>query len=82
MRSLSVALFVAVSAASAAQGQPVPDAATSDVTEYAFDDEAVLGDTIQPGGEVLHVRKRGERQSLVRARSHFVRELLESVERL
>ena len=53
-----------------------------DVTEYSFEDDAVLGDTTQPGMEVLHARRRGGRESLVRARTQFVVELLHSVEQL
>lgn len=52
------------------------------VTQYRFEDTLVGGDGYQPGLEVLHARRRPERDSLVRVREHFVVELLKSVERL
>lgn len=54
----------------------------ADVTQYAFEDDAVLGDTVGPALEVLHARRRPGRESLVRARTQFVSELLKSVEQL
>jgi hypothetical protein len=55
---------------------------SADATVYTFEDELVGGDTINPSLEVLTVRSRKDRQSLVRARESFVVELLQSVERL
>jgi hypothetical protein len=81
-RSLSLALIIATSTARAAQAEPPAPPRRGEITEYAFEDDAVLGDTAQPLGEVLRVRQRGPRNSLVQARSSFVPELLESVERL
>ena len=52
------------------------------VTTYGFDDEQVFGDHPSPEGEVLRVRTRQRRDSLVRARTHFIPELLKSVEKL
>jgi hypothetical protein len=52
------------------------------LTTYTFEDDEVLGGTHRPLGEVLVVRARPDRESLVRAREHFVRELLKSVEAL
>lgn len=52
------------------------------VTEYRFADELVHGDLVNPNGEVLTVRRPGSRPSLVRARPHYIRELLKSVEML
>jgi hypothetical protein len=62
---------------------PPHDAARADdATTYTFDDDTVLGDTVGAMGEVLTVRKRPERESLIRPREHFIRELLQSVEAL
>jgi hypothetical protein len=52
------------------------------VTDYRFDDDQVFGDHPNPDGEVLRVRTRDQRESLVRARTHFIPELLKSVENL
>ena len=81
-RSSAVALFlVALTAAPAAAEDPSPDA-RGDTTSYSFEDQHVTGDTVNPNGEVLHVRKRGERESLIRARTHWIPELLKTAEHL
>lgn len=51
-------------------------------TQYAFEDDLVRGDTLGPDVEVLQTRRRGARDSLIRARENFVHELLKSVEDL
>lgn len=56
--------------------------ASADATVYEFVDDLVQGDTLSPSLEVLTVRSRKARQSLVRARESFVIELLQSVEQL
>lgn len=58
------------------------DGADDRVANYTFDDEQVFGDHPSPDGEVLRVRTRGPRDSLVRARTQFIPELLKSVENL
>jgi hypothetical protein len=59
-----------------------PPRARSETTTYAFEDELVQGGTVGPDGEVLHVRKRSERGSLIRVRTQYVAELLKSAETL
>jgi hypothetical protein len=59
-----------------------PDRPHEELTRYAFEDEAVLGDRQQPLGEVLLVRRRPVRESLIRARERFIAELLKSIEDL
>jgi len=54
----------------------------SAVTSYEFEPDNVLGDTVQPSGTRLLARTRGARESLVRARLHFVEELCRSIEDL
>ena len=51
-----------------------------DVTEYRFEDEAVVGGLVgvERGGVV--VRKPGKTRSLIRVRTHFVPEMLKEVE--
>ncbi len=51
-------------------------------TTYDFDDDLVTGDLVRPDGEMLQVRRRGQRTSLIRIREHFVPEMLKSVENL
>ena len=51
-------------------------------TTYDFDDDLVSGDLVRPDGEMLNVRRRGRRSSLIQIREHFVPEMLKSVEDL
>lgn len=51
-------------------------------TTYDFEDDLVTGDLVRPDGEMLNVRRRGRRASLIRVREHFIPEMLKSVENL
>jgi len=77
-------LFTALAALAepASAEEPKPNPPRGELTAYRFDDDLVTGDTANPNGEVLHVRKRRERESLVRARTHWVPELLKTAEDL
>jgi hypothetical protein len=59
-----------------------PDKGAPDLTSYEFEDDLVRAGGVQPGLEVLQARRRPARESLIRVREHFVRELLVSAERL
>jgi hypothetical protein len=76
-----VLLRVATASAEPPPAPADPQSANA-TTAYSFEDESVLGSTRDPVGEVLHVRPRPARASLVRAREHFVPELLQSIEAL
>ncbi len=82
---LVVCAGVSVTADGVAQetgtGGPSRGAPTADA-EYAFDDDLVHGDHLSPNLELLHARRRGARDSLIRVREHFVDRLLQSVEQL
>lgn len=85
MRKLSVfGLLIALLAGpvSAATVSAQDDAAGGDTTTYDFDDDLVTGDLVRPDGELLNVRRRGNRASLIRVREHFIPEMLKSVEDL
>ncbi|HEY8428754.1 MAG TPA: hypothetical protein VIL20_10285 [Sandaracinaceae bacterium] len=71
---LSGALLVPVAAAQ--------DGAAEAATTYDFEDDLVTGDLVRPDGEMLNVRRRGRRASLIRVREHFIPEMLKSVENL
>ena len=58
------------------------DAGGGDATTYDFDDDLIAGDLVRPDGELLNVRRRGRRSSLIRVREHFIPEMLKSVEDL
>lgn len=72
---LGLSVVGVVPMAAAQQGG---DAATT----YDFEDDLVTGDLVRPDGELLNVRRRGRRASLIRVREHFVPEMLKSVENL
>jgi len=61
---------------------PSASAQEGDTTTYDFEDDLVQGDLVRPDGEMLNVRRRGRRASLIRVREHFVNEMLKSVENL
>lgn len=71
--------------APAAAGTPAPaegGAGGGSTTTYDFDDDLVTGDLVRPDGELLRVRRRGDRASLIQIREHFIPEMLKSVEDL
>ncbi len=69
--------------AAAQDGPPPADESGADkVTSYDFDDDVLTGDLVRPDGEMLQVRRAGDRNSLIRVREHFVPELMKSVEDL
>jgi hypothetical protein len=57
-------------------------AAEPQATSYDFEDDLVTGDLVRPDGELLSVRRRGNRASLIQIREHFIPEMLKSVEDL
>jgi hypothetical protein len=57
-------------------------AGNDSATTYDFEDDLVTGDLVRPDGELLNVRRRGRRGSLIHVREHFVPEMLKSVENL
>lgn len=61
-------------------GAPIAFAQSDDVEEHTFEDEIVPGDYMRPGGEQLVVRRRSDRESLIRIRTEFVAPMLKSVE--
>jgi hypothetical protein len=64
------------SSSAAAQEEPA-------TTEFNFEDgDLVTGDLVRPNGELLNVRRRGRRSTLIRIREHFIPEMLKSVEDL
>ncbi len=74
MMAFAVALAGSVAAPAVAQDD--------EATTYDFEDDLVSGDLVRPDGEMLNVRRRGNRSSLIRIREHFIPEMLKSVENL
>jgi len=79
MRSLIVGALLAASTVAIA---PAAMAQEGETTTYDFEDDLVQGDLVRPDGELLNVRRRGRRASLIRVREHFIPEMLKSVENL
>lgn len=82
-------LFVAVLAMSGSvlaqddkAGAPAAAGGEPAATSYDFEDDLVTGDLVRPDGELLNVRRRGNRASLIQIREHFIPEMLKSVEDL
>jgi len=79
---LGVAMLVAAPVAAQDNAGGAGGGGGSDTTTYDFDDDLVTGDLVRPDGELLNVRRRGSRSSLIRIREHFIPEMLKSVENL
>jgi hypothetical protein len=81
-----VGLMAAGSSAFAQEKSGEPQAAeggkAGGTTAYDFEDDLVQGDLVRPDGELLSVRRRGNRASLIQIREHFIPEMLKSVEDL
>jgi hypothetical protein len=84
-----IAVFVGLMAGSSALAQekggeaaPAPAGGDKSATSYDFEDDLVTGDLVRPDGELLSVRRRGNRASLIQIREHFIPEMLKSVEDL
>ncbi len=82
-----VGLMAAGSGALAQEKSGEPQAAeaggkSASPTSYDFEDDLVQGDLVRPDGELLSVRRRGNRSSLIQIREHFIPEMLKSVEDL
>ena len=75
--ALALPLLPRVASAQDAGGGGGVDSTTDD-----FKDDVVSGDLVRPDGEMLNVRRRGQRASLIRIREHFIPEMLKSVEDL
>ncbi len=65
-----------------AAAHAAPSERVDDTVSYNFEDDLVKGDLVAPNGEILMARRGGKKESLVRVREHFVRELLQSIEDL
>ena len=78
--ALSLLVLTGLPPVPAAAEEPPPK--RGELTAFSFDDELVTGDNAHPNGEILQVRKRRDRESLIRARMHWVPELLKTADDL
>lgn len=82
---MALAVFAAalsMGVASASAQDEAKAAAPAGATTYDFEDDLVSGDLVRPDGELLSVRRRGNRASLIQIREHFIPEMLKSIEDL
>jgi hypothetical protein len=79
---LSVAMGLALSGVGLLTATSAEAQQRGETTTYDFEDDLVQGDLVRPDGELLNVRRRGRRASLIRVREHFIPEMLKSVENL
>ncbi|HJL19196.1 MAG TPA: hypothetical protein RMH99_26260 [Sandaracinaceae bacterium LLY-WYZ-13_1] len=82
MKKLLIAVGLGTCGLVAAPTAAFAQDAGSAETTYDFEDDLVTGDLVRPDGEMLNVRRRGRRASLIRVREHFIPEMLKSVENL
>ena len=88
LASLSVCVSLALPASQSLAEPPSQSRGTAqdkdkdihNVVEYEFTDDQVLGDLTSPLGEVLTVRGKRGKHSLVRARGSFIDKLVRAVE--
>ena len=70
-------VFLSVFAQAAAADDP-----GKDVTEYTFEDDTLVGELLGISEASIVVRPPARERSLIRMRSHFVPEMLKSVEQI
>jgi|GEM_PF-6014178 len=79
--AITIGFCLALTAASAVAEPPTAtEADIHNVVAYEFGDDQVQGDLVAPLGEILTVRAKGSKQSLIRARGSFVDMLVRTVE--
>ena len=79
-RIIAAVFCLALAVPAAALAQDHRDTPPDRVIDFV--DDLVQGGRYVPEGESIHVRRGALRGSLVRARAHFIPELLESLERM
>ena len=84
--ALALASLVAAPAAAqdrSAQDRGAQDRGAQDMTHYEFlDGDLVEGGRYDPSGSWIQGTRRRAHRTLIRARAHFIPEMLRSVERL
>jgi hypothetical protein len=81
-KAFGFALLVGIAVVSSGSLAEAQAAGGDNATSYDFEDDLVTGDLVRPDGELLSVRRRGNRASLIQVREHFIPEMLKSVEDL
>lgn len=79
---MRTATFLAFALATLTASFVAADDTPAPTQEFVFTDELVDGDLMHPEGEIIRVRERVGRRSLIRPRYAFVAEMLKSTESL
>ena len=79
---LAATMLMAFAGTAAAQDRGERSRAVTADTNFTFEDHAVAGDRDSSAGERIISRTLRQRHTLVRPRTHFVPELMMSVERI
>lgn len=79
---LTGTLVLGVSATASAQGAEVTESEGEDGYGYEFDDDPLTAGGFGPNDARIRVRRGAQRATLIRPRTHFIPELLKSVENL
>ena len=82
MRHIPTAFLFVLSLSAYAAADPKPKPVVDQNTIYAFGDDSLLGGMIDANAARIVVRPRAARSTLIRPRTHFVPEMLRSVENL
>jgi hypothetical protein len=85
MKKLAIA-FVTVGAivtlAGVASAQDIKESSSDDGYGYEFEDDPLAAGGFGPNDSRIRVRRGAQRATLIRPRTHFIPELLKSVENL
>ena len=76
-----MSIFVSMALVSAS-GVTMGQEARQDVTEYEFEDTNLIGELIGIDDGLITIRPQPRERSLIRVRTHFVPEMLKSVEQI
>lgn len=91
LMSLTAVILLSTSAVAIAQDGPQPEVGHEQEggeteyekeTVYDFDGDDVTGNLVKPDGEDVQAQTHGKTSSLIKIRSDFIPEMLESVEEL
>lgn len=85
MKKLAISLLafgLVMTAAVSASAQDIKESQGDDGYGYEFDDDPLAAGGFGPNDSRIRVRRGAERATLIRPRTHFIPELLKSVQNL
>ncbi|MCB9531631.1 MAG: hypothetical protein H6698_08020 [Myxococcales bacterium] len=79
---LTIVLLASLGVSSAAFGQDRGNTRYEDTTTYDFENDYVEGQLVRPDGDVVSGQRHGKESNLIRIRTDFIPEMVQSVEAL